>query len=107
MHRLAASLLGVKVIHLTEDQFESVKKWGVLGLSVAFATISTAVSLVAHQPERSPQPSRLARSLRAYIARRRKAVIRKVEVPSGVRVVHHYVPVADVKEPTIRGVYHS
>jgi hypothetical protein len=103
LHRLAASLLGVKVIALTEQQLESVVRWGVLGLAASFATLSSVVSLLAHAPERSPQEPKLSRSLRAYLARRRKAVVRVVEkpVPSGERTVFKYIPVNGGKDSLI------
>ncbi len=87
MHRLAASILGVKVVNLTEDQFEGIKRWGVLGLATAFATISMVVSVVAHQPEHHPGETKLARSARADFNRRRKKLVRAVEnpIPSGRR----------------------
>lgn len=81
MHKLAASVLGVKVADLTEGQFETVKRYGVLGLAGAFATLSAAVSIVAHQPEHTGGESKLARAMRAYIARRRKKVVAIREVP--------------------------
>jgi hypothetical protein len=95
MHKLAASILGVNIANLTVEQFESVKRFGVLGLAGAFAVLSAAVSIVAHQPEHDGSESKLARTLRAWIARRRKGVVKLVEVPkfTGEKVVIRYVPV--------------
>jgi hypothetical protein len=87
MHKLAASVLGVKVADLSEGQFETVKRWGVLGLSAAFATLSAAVSLVAHAPEHTGEETKLARAIRAYIARRRKKVVAIRQIPGPERIV--------------------
>jgi hypothetical protein len=111
MHKLAASVLGVKVADLSEGQFETVKRWGVLGLSAAFATLSAAVSLVAHAPEHTGEETKLARAIRAYIARRRKAVVRivekrveieksvevekRVEIPGPEKTIIRWLPAAE------------
>lgn len=104
MHRLAASILGVKVVNLTEDQFEGIKRWGVLGLSAAFATISMTVSLIAHQPERGSEESKLARSARAYLARRRKKLVRIVEkpIPAGIKTKYVYVPMSGADDGLLK-----
>jgi hypothetical protein len=96
MHRLFASILGVRVTELTTDQFEQVKRIGVIGLSGAFATISMFVSVLAHQPERgTAQESKLSRALRAYVARKRRPLIRVVKetIPAGTKIKYVYVPV--------------
>jgi hypothetical protein len=107
MHKLAASVLGVKIADLSEEQFEAVKRWGILGLSGAFATLSAAISIVAHQPERNQKDNPLTRSLRAWLARRRKRVVRVVEkpVPSGERVIFKYIPVGGDDEKRRLGNY--
>lgn len=105
MHRIAASWFGIRAVDLSEQQFSVFRKYAVTGLSLALASMSALVAWLAFQPEATAKPSRLSRALRAYIARRRKAVIRKVEVPSGVKIVHHYVPVSEEKQPTVRGFY--
>lgn len=100
MHRIAASWFGVRAVELTERQFSIFRKYAVTGLSLALASMSALVAWLAFQPEASHEPNKLSRSLRAYIARRRKAVVRKVEVPSGVKIIYRYVPVpAESKGP--------
>lgn len=95
MHRLAASLVGVKVINLTEDQFETIKKYGVIGLAGAFATISMFVSLLAHQPERIAGECKLSRSIRKYVARKRRLTPLPKAGRAAVkeRIKYVYVPV--------------
>jgi hypothetical protein len=87
MHRLAASVLGVRVADLKEEQFESVKRIGVVGLAGAFATLSMFVSVVVHQTEHDGSESKLSRAIRGYLARRRKRIVSIREVPGPERVV--------------------
>jgi len=103
MHRLAASIFGVQVQDLTEEQFEKFKRIAILGLSASFATLSMFVSFVAYAQPRSNKPSKLARAIRAYLARRRKNVVRTVEVTVAgpERIVEKEVPVEVVREKTI------
>lgn len=93
MHRLGATIYGVKVKDLTEDQFETVKKYAVFGLAGAFATLSMLVSIVAHTPPKGASESKLSRAFRAYLARRRKklTIQKPVEVPGPERVVLKWV----------------
>ena len=53
----------------------------------AFATLSAAVSLVAHAPEHTGEETKLARAIRAYIARRRKKVVAIRQIPGPERIV--------------------
>jgi len=94
MHRLAATYFGVPVESLTLPQFEAVRRVAIGGLAGALAVLSATVSIVAHAQPTSNEPSKLSRALRAYLARRRKAVVRKVKVPSGVKIIHRYIPVS-------------
>jgi hypothetical protein len=79
MHRLAAAFYGVPVEELTAKQFETVKKYGVISLAGAFATVSMLASIVVHTDPHDKSESKLSRTLRAWIARRRKPVVRIVE----------------------------
>jgi hypothetical protein len=98
MHRLSATWFGVTVDQLTQAQFEAVRRVAIGGLAGSLAVLSMLVSLVAHAPAKSNEPSKLSRAIRAYIARRRKPVVRVVQVPSGVKTVVRYVPVPDKPE---------
>jgi hypothetical protein len=94
MHRLAASLFGVRVSNLTEDQFGLMKRIAVIGLAGTFATLSMLVSLVVHlEPKSDARPSKLSRAFRAMIAARRKK-LRRVEerVRTEFRDKFIYVP---------------
>jgi hypothetical protein len=94
MHELAAAIYGVRASELTEAQFNWVKRFAILGLAGAFASLSAVASLVVHQePKRS---DKLARALRAWLARRRKRLVIHHDVPGPVefrdRVVVRHVP---------------
>lgn len=102
VYRLAASIFGVSVQDLSEEQFESFKRVAIIGLSGSFATLSMFVSAVAHAEPRSDKPSKLSRALRLYIGRRRKAVVRTVKVPIEKIVEKRVeVPVEVVREKTV------
>jgi hypothetical protein len=103
VYRLAASIFGVRVQDLSEEQFEIFKRVAIIGLSGSFATLSMFVSVVAHAEPRSNKPSKLSRAIRSYLARRRKNVVRTVEVTVAgpERTVEREVPVEVVREKTI------
>jgi hypothetical protein len=98
MHRLAAMAFGVPVEKLTLAQFETVKKWAVGLLAVAFATMSMFVSIVAHAKPDDGRPGRVERAIRSYIARKRRGVahVRTVErviaVPGPETVRVKFIP---------------
>jgi hypothetical protein len=94
MHRIAASWFAVKATDLTDAQFATFRKYAVTGLSLALASMSALVAWLAFQPARSDKPSKLSRAVRAYIARRRKPLVRleRVEVPVGTKIIYRYVP---------------
>ena len=79
MHRFAASIYGLPVEDLTANQFETVKKYSVISLAIAFAVVSMLASIIVHTDPSDKSESKLSRALRAWIARRRKPVIRVVE----------------------------
>jgi hypothetical protein len=93
MHRLSATWFGVTVDQLSQAQFEAVRRVAIGGLAGSLAVLSMLVSVVAHAPAKSNEPSKLSRAVRAYVARRRKAVVRVVEVPAGIKTVIRYLPV--------------
>ena len=79
MHRLAAAIFSVPLEELTPAQFETVKKYGVISLAIAFATVSMLASIIVHTDPHDRSESKLSRALRAWIARRRKPIVRIVE----------------------------
>jgi hypothetical protein len=94
VYRLTAAVFGEDVSSVTPAQFATVKKFATATLAIAFATLSMAVSMVAHAKLRSDRPSKLARALRAMFAARRKTLRRireTVRTEYKNRVV--YIPV--------------
>jgi hypothetical protein len=99
MHRTTAAIFGVPITSITEAQFETVKKWAVVGLAGAFSILSMVVSIVAHLPPSDGKPSKLSRSIRAYFIRKRRGTLitKTVEVVTEVPVEViriKYVPVS-------------
>ncbi len=94
MYRLAATIYSETVDQLTAQQFENVRRVAIGGLAASLAVLSMFVSLVAHAPAKSDKPSKLSRAIRAYLARRRKPLVRveRVEVPVGTKIIYRYVP---------------
>jgi hypothetical protein len=77
MFRVAAAWQRTPVDDLTSEQFETVKHWAVIALSVATAFTTATAAVIASQPERGQgKPSKLARALRAMLAARRKTLRR-------------------------------
>ena len=91
MHRIAASWFGVRPADLGDRRFSTFRKWAVGGLSVSLAIMSALIAWLAFQKPRPENESKLARAIRAYLARRRKPIVRvvekTVEVPGPERVV--------------------
>jgi hypothetical protein len=96
VHRIAGSIFGVKAALLSEEQMQTFRKYAIGGLSLALACMSGLVGWLAFQEPVPKQESKLSRALRAYVARRRKPIIRIVEkpVPAGMKVKYVYVPTA-------------
>lgn len=80
-HRLAASIWGVRVSELTEDQFNVVKRFAVIGLAGTFAVLSMLVSVLVHLQPHDGRSTKLNRMVRAWLARRRRPVYRDVVGP--------------------------
>jgi hypothetical protein len=104
MHRLAATWFGVSVESLTMAQFETVRRVAIGGLAGSLAVLSMLVSVVAHAQPAGKSDGKLTRSIRAYLARRRKPLVKtvKIAVPSGVRLIHKYLPI-HAEPPTRKG----
>jgi hypothetical protein len=87
MFRVAAAWQKVPVQDLSLEQFEQVKHWAVVALAVVTAVGSSLAGIIASLPERTGQPSKLSRMLRAWIARRRKKIYRDVPGPEVIKEV--------------------
>ncbi len=94
MYRVAAVWMRTPVEDLTGEQFEVVKHWAVIGLASATALATALAAVISTLPERDDKPSKLARTLRAMAAARRKTLRRlKANVEWRDRTVFRYVPV--------------
>lgn len=96
MFRVAAAWQRTPVEEMTLEQFEQVKHWAVIVLSIATAATTALAAIIASLPERSSQSSKLARAIRAMVAARRKTIRRlqetvRVEYRDRTKVL--YVPV--------------
>ena len=80
-HRLAASIWGVRVSDLTEDQFNVVKRFAIVGLAGTFAVLSMLVSVLVHLQPHDGRSTKLNRMIRAWLARRRRPIYRDVPGP--------------------------
>ena len=90
MYRVAASWFGVSVTKLTDDQFEQFKRLAVITVAGSAAVATMTVRFVSHATPRVPgEKGKLVRAIRAYIARKRKNVVREkiVEKPTGIKTV--------------------
>ena len=94
--RLTAAVFGEDVSSVTPAQFGTVKKFVTATLAITFATLSMAVSVVAHLQPNGHQPSKLSRATRAWLARRRRPVYRSVPGPTQYRDRFIHVPVDPV-----------
>jgi hypothetical protein len=79
MHRSAAAWFGVDVGDLSTRQFETFKKWAMYGLAGAAATVTMTAAFVANMPRKDGKPTRVGQAWRAYLARRRKKLVRVIE----------------------------
>jgi hypothetical protein len=97
MFRVAAAWQRTPVEDLTREQFETVKHWAVIALSVATAFTTATAAVIASLPERGQgKPSKLSRAVRAMLAARRKTLRRINETVRTVyvdRVIRQHVPV--------------
>ena len=104
VHRIAAAIFGVSASKLTFEQFSNFRFWAISGVSFSLASMSALVGWLAFQEPAPKGQSKLSRALRAYIARRRKPLVRTVvkPVPSGTRTKFIYVPVNDDAEGLLK-----
>jgi hypothetical protein len=82
MHRLAASIYGVRASEVTEGQFNALKRFVVLGLACTISLLSAVVSVIAHVQPKGDRPSKLNRMIRGWLARRRRPIYRDVPGPT-------------------------
>lgn len=99
VHRIAGAVFDVKAAELTPGQLSVFRKYAIGGVSVALASMSALVAWLAFQQPRPSSQSKLSRAIRAYVARKRRPVIRVVEkhIPAGVKTRVVYVPTSDGK----------
>jgi hypothetical protein len=95
MFRVPAAWQRTPVEELTSEQFETVKYFAVIALASATALATALAAVISSLPERGDKPSKLARATRAYLARRRRKLIRTVRGPvrHRDRIVVRWVPV--------------
>ena len=93
MLRVAAAWQRTPVEELTLEQFEVVKHWALIALSVATALATALAATIASLPERDRRPSKLSRMVRAWLARRRRAIYRDVPGPVRFRDRVIHIPV--------------
>ena len=96
MHRLAAALFRTDTANLKAEDYEWLRRTVALSVGAILAFATLAAGLVSSLPERGARsPSKLARALRAHLARRRKRLVIYRDVPGPIqfrdRVLH--VPV--------------
>jgi hypothetical protein len=99
MFRVAASWQKKPVSQLSLEEFEAVKHWAIIALAGATAIASALVGIVASYAEAyTGQPSKLNRMLRAWIARRRKPIVVRRDVP-GPETIKEVEVLRDVPGP--------
>jgi hypothetical protein len=96
MHRAAAAWFGIDVGNLSRGQFETFKKWAMYGLAGATATVTMIAGFVSNMPRKDGKPTKVDQAIRAFIARRRKKLVRivqKIQHAPPLRVLEiKYVP---------------
>jgi hypothetical protein len=94
MHRLAASIFRVDAASLTAENYETVRRVAILSLAALVSVGTLAAGLISALPDRDARkPSKLSRMLRAWIARRRRAIYRDVPGPVRFRDRVIHIPV--------------
>jgi hypothetical protein len=79
MHRAASAWFGVDVGSLSRQQFETFKKWAMYGLAGATATVTMIAGFLSNMPRKDGRPGKVGMAWRAFLARRRKKLVRIVE----------------------------
>ena len=79
MYRTAATWYGVPVKDLTDEQFDRFKRIAVAALAGAVSIATMMLAFISHATPRNPaNKGKLVRAIRAWIARKRKNVVRTV-----------------------------
>jgi hypothetical protein len=111
MYRSAAAWFGTPVKELTDAQFQRFKRIAVVTVSASAAVGTMVVAFVSHATPRDPsQKNKLVRAIRAWIARKRKQVVKtvikttekRVEVPVEVEK-HVFVDKPVIVEKPVPG----
>ena len=87
MSRLAASIYRVSTSDLRDEDYQAVRRFVTLSLAGLMAGGTLAAGLISALPERGSRPGRIANAIRFWVARKRKSVVRVVEVPGPERIV--------------------
>ena len=110
VYRTAATWYGVPVTELTDAQFERFKRIAVLALAGAVSVATMLIAFLSHATPRNPaQKGKLVRAIRAWIARKRKNVVRTVvktvEVPVGEKIVEKRVDVPGPERIVVKHIH--
>jgi hypothetical protein len=87
MSRLAASIYRVSTSDLRDEDYQAVRRFVTLSLAGLMAGGTLAAGLISALPERGSRPGRVANAIRLWVARKRKSVVRVVEIPGPERIV--------------------
>jgi hypothetical protein len=102
MYRTAATWYGEPVKDLTDEQFERFKRIAVAALAGAVALGTMMLAFISHATPRNPaKRGALFRSIRAWVARRRKNVVRIKTVEKPVEKLVEVPKHIFVDRPTI------
>jgi hypothetical protein len=104
-YRTAATWFGTSAKDLTSGQFETFKRYAVFGVAGAMAVITMLVSFISHAVPRE-RNGKLARAIRAYLARRRKNVVRIKTVEKPVeKIVEKSVGVPGPEKIVVKHIH--
>ena len=84
MFRVAATWSRTPVEALTSEQFEGVKHYAVIALSLATALATALAAVVSSLPERGLRPGKTGRALRGLAARWRRRLVIRRDVPGPI-----------------------
>ena len=87
MSRLAASIYRVGTSDLRDEDYQAVRRFVTLSLAGLMAGGTLTAGLISALPERGNRPGRVSNAIRLWIARKRKSVVRTVEIPGPERIV--------------------
>ena len=110
MYRTAATWYGVPVKDLTDAQFDRFKRIAVAALAGAVSIATMMIAFISHAQPRNPaKHGELLRAIRAWVARRRKNVVRTVvktvEKPVGEKIVEKRVDVPGPERIVVKHIH--